>query len=58
MAMQSASNVYFARVRGGIILEMGWTDPGAFRMMQDSSDEYVEITREQYDTLNLDEPLE
>ncbi|MFL5063469.1 MAG: hypothetical protein ACJ8FU_08685 [Xanthobacteraceae bacterium] len=48
--------VYFIRVRAGLVIEKGWTDDAALAAMQAGSSEYLEVTRAQYDALNLGDP--
>lgn len=50
-------NVYFVRVAGGLVTEMGWTDPDAFAVMQSGSSEYIEVTKEQFGAQALGQPL-
>ena len=48
-------SVFFIRVKDGAVIEKGWTDPAAFAI-QNAAEDYVEITREQHDTINLGDP--
>lgn len=47
---------YFIRVRSGVVIEKGNTDPDAFAAMQALSSEYVDLPQEQQKLLNLGDP--